>query len=417
MLPVFNNQETASERREVMPERNKHDASGQLSGYLYQVLSALLLLLDNKNPEAQLCIEKFDDVVFTKNDTPQTMIQIKHQLYKRGNLNDTSVDYWRTIKSWCDYISADQIAEEITKFAIITTAKARKDSAASYLQSSPQRDCDRALKIMRKTAFSNNPMTNESFYKAFKALDGKQQENLVKHIYIYDAAPTIADIKESIMPYVRMVTLKPFEERVYEKIIGWWIVNIIQCLISVNPVFISYRQLQKEMNDIGNEYKTDSLPIDVDPYYQPSEDELAQLPSEKRVFIEQLNLIAISHERLKRSIRDYYNAYCQRSQWVREQLLFINDLKKYEDKLVDEWERLFLIMKDDLKNYGNELSEAQKCTAGQLLFNKVENLELPIRKNVPDPFIMRGTYHELANQFAVGWHVDFMDRLCNLLKV
>ena len=52
----------------MMIEHNAHDASGQLSGYLYQVLSALLLLLESRNPDSQLCIEKFDDVAFVEKD-------------------------------------------------------------------------------------------------------------------------------------------------------------------------------------------------------------------------------------------------------------------------------------------------------------------------------------------------------------
>lgn len=399
-----------------MIEHNIHDASGQLSGYLYQVLSALLLLLGSKKPDSQLCIEKFDDVAFVEKDTPQIMIQVKHQLYRKGNLSDTSTDYWRTIKSWCDYIKNNRSFKDQTDFVIITTAKAQQNSIAFNLQNICSRDWKKALEAMRQTARSNTSKINKSYYDAFMSLDDKQQEALVKHIYICDMSPNIGSIKESIMPYVRVITLQPFEDRVYEKIIGWWIVSVIQCLISNEPVFISYRQLQKKMNDIGGEYKADSLPIDVDPYYQPTDYELDQLPPENRIFIKQLSLIAISNSRLKRCIRDYYNAYYQRSQWVREQLLFINDLEKYESRLIDEWNRLFLIMKEDLEDYGEQLTENQKQTAGKKLFGEIENLALPIRNNVPDPFIMRGTYHELANRLVVGWHVDFMDRLCKLLR-
>ena len=99
------------------------------------------------------------------------------------------------------------------------------------------------------------------------------------------------------------------------------------------------------MNDVINEYKADSLPIDVNPQYQPTEEELEQLSPKNRLFIEQLILIELSNERIKRCIRDYYNAYMQRSQWVRESLLYINDLTKYEKDLIDEWEHLFLIIK------------------------------------------------------------------------
>ena len=75
-----------------MAVRNEHDASGQLSGYFYQVLSALLLLLETKELEAQICVERFDDVAFVENDIPQIMVQIKHQLRRQGTLNDTSTD-------------------------------------------------------------------------------------------------------------------------------------------------------------------------------------------------------------------------------------------------------------------------------------------------------------------------------------
>lgn len=170
------------------------------------------------------------------------------------------------------------------------------------------------------------------------------------------------------------------------------------------------------MYDIGSEYKVDSLPIDVNPYYEPTQEELDLLPTEKRVFIEQLNLIALSNSRLKRCIRDYYNAYQQRSRWVREQLLYINDLTDYENALVDEWERLFLIMQEKLEDYGVEVTEDIKQKFGKELFSKIEEMNIPIKKNVSDPFVMRGTYHELANQLKVGWHVDFMERLCTLLK-
>lgn len=53
-----------------MSVNNAHDASGQMAGYLYQVLAALYLLLDSRDSDAQICIEKFDDIAFIKQDEP-----------------------------------------------------------------------------------------------------------------------------------------------------------------------------------------------------------------------------------------------------------------------------------------------------------------------------------------------------------
>ena len=49
-------------------------------------------------------------------------------------------------------------------------------------------------------------------------------------------------------------------------------------------------------------------------------------------------------------------------------------------------------------------------------FGEIEKLERPIRKDVSQPFIIRGTFHGLSNEKKVGWHVDFMVRLCQVLK-
>lgn len=399
---------------------NKHDASGQLTGYLYQILSALLLLVENDDPESQLCIEKFDDITIEDNDGEEnctSMTQVKHHIHpnKAGKLSSTSSDFWRTINSWCDYIK-NYTTHKKTKFIIITTASSKDGSTASYLRQSP-RDWEKALDIMLGIASEKEQKNNISFYNNFESLDKSQREYLVKNTYIYDKAPVITGIKKEIMRYVRMSTPPAHEESAYDKIIGWWMNHTITCLTSEDPIFISYRQLQNEMIDIGSKYRADNLPIDVDPFYFPTENEIAQLDPEKRIFIRQLELIFLSSNQLKRCIRDYYNAYCQRSKWVREELLFINDLDEYQKKLIDEWNRCFEIMKEDLEDKcgDEEITENKKQSAGRSLFHKIEELNVPIKPKVIEPFIIRGTYHELANQLKVGWHVDFLKHLSGLL--
>ena len=392
-----------------------HDASGQFIGYLYQALASLLLLFENKEPKSQICLEKFDDVAFVEKDRPSVMIQTKHQLHKQGNLLDTSVDLWRTIQSWCDAIKADSCNLADTDFIIITTALVPEGTASSYLSKSHIRDSAKALTILQNVAKSHGGQTNKKFYESFLSLDLSLQDHLVSHTYVYGNSPAIYDIKKDLMRYVRCATLPIHEEKVYEKTIGWWFASIIECLCSPEPVYINRDQLQSELYDIGSQYKADSLPIDIDFYYDPSDDEMDELSPENRIFIEQLKLISISNDRLKRCIRDYYNAFRQRSLWVREQLLFVNELAEYEAALIDEWNRLYLIMKENLEDYGSELNSNHKEKAGHSLFGKIEELNKPIRERVNKTFIMRGTYHELANQLKVGWHVDFMDRLCHLL--
>lgn len=395
---------------------NSHDASGQMAGYLYQILAALYLLLDNRDNDAQICIEKFDDIAFVEQDEPVIMVQTKHQLYRAGNLSDTIVDFWRTIKSWCDSINNSPTHLQDTHFVILTTAAAQENTAAYYLKKHANRNPAEAKKLLTDAANAATVQANDKFYNAFLGLTSEQQDNLIRHIYIYDNSQNINNLKTDIMGYVRYATLPMYEEKVYDSVLGWWIRTVIESLCSEQPVFINRVQLQQVIFEIGSGYKADSLPIDVDFTYNPSESELNELIPENRIFIEQLKLISLSNDRLRRSVREYYNAFRQRSLWVREQLLLANELQNYEVGLIDEWNRLFSIMNESLADYGEELTEQEKIKTGRALFGDVENLNINIREKVTQPFIMRGSYHDLANRMMVGWHVDFMERLCHLLK-
>lgn len=399
-----------------MNPSNIHDASGQMAGYLYQVLAALYLLLDSSENNAQICIEKFDDIAFIEQDEPVLMIQTKHQLYRTGSLSDTSVDLWRTLKSWCDSIDNSPTHLHGTHFVILTTATAQINSAAYHLRKDVNRNTDEAKRLLIDAARTATVQTNEKFYRGFLDLPSVLQDYLIQHTYIYDNSQNISNLKANIMRYIRYATLPQYEEKVYWSVLGWWITTAIQSLCSENPVFVNRIQLQQVIFDIGSGYKADSLPIEVDAYYNPSESELNELIPENRIFIEQLKLISLSDDRLRRCIREYYNAFRQRSLWIREQLLLANELQDYEAMLIDEWKRLFAIMKEELDDYGQELTEQQKAKRGRKLFGDIEILNLPIRDRVTQPFIMRGSYHDLANRMVAGWHVDFMERLCYLLK-
>jgi len=401
-------------KQEIIQNINSHDASGQLTGYLYQVLTALLLLLKNTNEEAQICIEKYDDVAFLEDDEPIILIQTKHHLKEQSNLSNSSTDLWRTINSWCDSLKKSPTGLPTTKFVIITTACVQSDNAALFLLDNNERNTDKANEILTTIAKTSKSKINKSFYDNFLTMSQDLRNRLIDNIYIYPKSNNIVNLKPEIMSYVRYATLPKFEENVYTKLIGWWISEIIKCLNSRDLRFITRQQIQQILFDIGSEYKDDSLPIDVDFTHNPTDDELNQISPNNRIFINQLNLIKLSRDRIKRCIRDYYNAIRQRSSWVREQLLLVDELSAYEDTLIDEWERLFIIMRDSISESSNGSNEKYKSNAGAKLYNDIEGLNIKIRERVEKPFIMRGTFHDLANHLKVGWHVDYKERLSNL---
>lgn len=392
-----------------------HDAPGQMAGYLYQVLAALLLILDSKNDLNKLCIEKFDDVAFVETDKPKVMIQVKHQINARGKLTNTSTDLWRSINSWCDSIKTNSMDILTTSFVILTTAVAPDDSAAYFLRGQQKnRNTEKALELIL-TAANGTQETTKAFRNNFLSLSDEKRRQLISNIYIYDNSMQIKSFREELKRRIRWGTLPRFEDLICEQLEGWWFQKAIQFLCSDQTVYIDQKQVQSKIYEISSSYREDSLPITVDPLTFPSEKDLKAFETDTQVFIEQLKLIVLSEERIKRAIRDYYHAYQQRAKWVREDLLYIDELETYETQLVDEWQRLFEISKEELSDV-DSIDENIKRKIGKKLYNDVENLELYIRERVTQPFIMRGTYHGLSNKLQIGWHTDFYDRLYKLLK-
>ena len=143
--------------------------------------------------------------------------------------------------------------------------------------------------------------------------------------------------------------------------------------------------------------------------------EEAELDPKDRIFLEQLRLLQYKSRSLRIALQDYYKASMQRSSWLRQGLVFANELDTYEYRLKDAWEHEFADMEEDLKDYENP-TEQEKIKAGKELYHRVMDRDIRIRSRVDASYVMKGTYHRLANNLIVGWHIDFFEKLKHLLE-
>lgn len=390
-----------------------HQASEQMIGYIYQLRYALYLLLENDDDESCISIEKFDDIAFTKESgLDNTFIQLKHHTKNYGNLTNSSVDIWRTLNAWINEINKDIRLLKTTKFLIITTAEAPVSSASSLLTSNiANRDTESAFEILREVAQGSTNKSHEGYYKNFIDNIPNISRQLVNNIYVIDKSSNITDTSEEIKKLLRFSCKPEHLLSVYERLEGWWINKAIDALASPVPIYVNTRQITSVVVDIGQEYSSDNLPIDIGDI---NIDSLSHFSYEGQLFYEQLKLINTSDVKLKIVLRDYYRAFKQRSNWVRNDLIYINELDKYESRLVDEWEHSYADMLDEMNN-SESASDDIQMRYGRLLLKEIENKDIRIRARCSEPFIMRGSYHILSNELKVGWHADFKKRLGELV--
>ena len=393
-------------------EMSNHQATEQMLGYLYQVRYALALLLENSDPNCQISIEKFDDVAFGKDSEPIQLIQLKHHIKKQGNLTDNSTDLWRTLKVWIDAITQKPDILRETEFLIITTAIAPENEASSYLKRDDNRDTATAYEKLKKVCTQSKNKDHQKYYQAFIKLDEATMKQLFERIYILDGASNIVGVEQTIRRNIRYSSIPKYEKFIFERLEGWWFQKAVNALCSDQPIFVTQNQVRAFIVTISQEYSDENLPI-VDIFNLDDLKE-SDLSENEKIFYEQLKLICLSSHHMRIALRDYYRAFQQRASWIRNELLYVDDLEKYEIRLVDEWEHFYAEMEDDLTLSGTT-SEEEKIRAGRKLLSDIEKQDIRIRPKCQEAFIMRGSYHMLANKLKVGWHIDFYTRLKSLL--
>ncbi|MFC7783309.1 ABC-three component system protein [Rossellomorea sp. GCM10028870] len=388
---------------------SKFSAGGQAIGYLFQIRCALNLSLKEDNLDKDIAIEQLDDVQFEASGDIKEIIQTKHSINEKASLSDSSKEFWKTIRVWSELTKGKQIVPERIVLSLVTTSTAPENSIASYLRADNNRNVNEAHNKMINYISSSNSKEHIKNFAAFQSLEHEDQLKLLKSIQIIDNNLNILKVIESIKQKLKLAVRRSHLQAVFERLEGWWLNRVIQSMMMDDKQLISGFEIQDYINDLRDQMNKDSLPID----YRSLKKSDINVESDNRLFVDQLKIITLSNKRIEHAINDYYRAYTQRSRWIRDDLLFVGELEQYEERLAEEWERQFeMIMEEEFDN--NDLMKVKK---GKELYNKIQDMQLYIRKNCIEQYVMRGSFHILADkeEISIGWHPEFKDRLNKII--
>lgn len=391
-----------------MPEQ--FSAAASALGYLYQCRVALVSALRKirDGDDFNVALETLDDVVFDNEGQAPELLQTKHHRTRSANLTDASPDLWKSLRIWCEGLAAETIPAG-AYFYLITTSQAGDGSAAQRLRV-VGRDVATARERLHATAGTSTNKANTSSYAAFLALDEGQQRALLEAVFVIDSSPIIGELDDRLRAEVRWAAGKQHADAFVSRLEGWWFRRTIQQLRApLGSNVVLSREVEAQMDDLREQFRRDALPID--------EDILAAtvdaITYQDRMFVQQLRLCDIGAQRVLAAVREYFRAFEQRSRWLREDLLLVGELDRYERRLIEEWEIVFTRIKDDL---GEATAEDAKLRAARDVYRWVEESVFSIRPNVTEPFVTRGSFQMLSDRLRVGWHPEFMNRLRDLLE-
>jgi hypothetical protein len=389
-------------------------AADSALGYLYQVRVSLLWALRRLKGGSDFVVslETLDDVTFeSKGGKPEDLIQTKHHQNREAELTDSSVDLWKTLRIWFEGYRAGSILID-TALHLLTTGTAPNGSIAAHLRFH-NRDVDAALGALEATAQSSQNKTNAPAYKAFLEASVAERRRLIENVVVFDAAPSITSLDINYREEVFWAVERRHLDTFLERLEGWWVRRAIKQLASVAAQDrILAAEIEAQMSDLRDQFRQDSLPIDQD-LLTIDYEQVANVAHAGSTFVLQLEIIAAGKKRIAAAVRDYYRAFEQRSRWLRDDLLFIGDLTKYERRLREEWELVFEAIRDELDA---ESTEEAKQKAAREVLQWAERASLPIRPSVTEPFVTRGSLHMLSNEARLGWHPEFRNRLSAILR-
>lgn len=391
-------------------------AADSALGYLYQVRLALLWSLRRVRTGTDFIVslETLDDVTFeSTGGTPAELLQTKHHRSREASLSNASGDLWKSLRVWFEGHANKQIPPG-TALYLLTTGAALPDSAASFLRTDG-RDVAKALQILDTVAQTSESESNAPAYKAFLTASTTARRAILDDVVVLDRAPGVLTIDNELKVEVHWSAEPKHLDAFLQRLEGWWIRRVIkQLATSAQPAGILSAELEAEMCELREQFKQDNLPIDDDLLAFTLDDATHDAHADYR-FVHQLNLIEASKKRVAAAIRDFYRAYEQRSRWLREDLLLVGDLSRYECKLVEEWELVFESTKDEIDAAA---VESTKCKAARFVLAWAERVAVTIRPGVTEPFVVRGSLHMLADESPprIGWHPDFHDRLAEILN-
>lgn len=385
-------------------------------GYLFQVRVALLWSLSRikRGAEFVVTLETLDDVTFeAKDGSPEELLQTKHHKSHEASLTDMSVDLWKSLRVWFEGHASGQVPVG-TSLYLLTTASAPPGSAAYWLRREG-RDVARAQLLLEAVPATSHSKANESAYKAFLATSTSARRAILDNVIVLDGSPGIQNIDADLKAEIFWTAEPKHHDAFLQRLEGWWLRRVIKQLVA-SPQFggILGAELESAMSELREQFKQDNLPIDEDILGFTLDDATFAAHDNYR-FVHQLRLVEAGRKRVAAAIRDFYRAGAQRSRWLREDLLLIGDISRYEQKLVEEWELIFEAARDEI---GDTAADAEKMKAARSILAWAERTSIPIRPGVTEPFVVRGSFHMLADHDPprLGWHPEFQTRLAELLN-
>ena len=389
-----------------MPDQTAVDSA---LGYYYQGSYALVVLLDAADG-ARVSLETADDIELIGSGAPR-LLQLKHSSGQPTNLTISNVGFWKAVGNWC---SAEATADLLfvtcasiglnSSLKVLVPAAGRRDLDGVSAELVAEAERVRDEREARRSTGSTLPHAGRGQHcEAFCALDPIAQLNLIRRIIVLANSPNLAGFEDEIDLRLSVVVEPTVREVVRARLVEWWDYRISRSLISVGDRWIAKIELQRRLQELIRESGPDALP-DAYSTRTPEDPDVLFAATMAR----QIDLVGGGSHRKRVAGLARWRALQQRAEWLDLDPSLAIELGSYDELLWERWQELFGPMCDDC--CGLDEATQQQCGKDLLdwaLTSASRHIE-PIRSTWVRPYLVQGTFQELAERTQIGWHPGYV---------
>ena len=371
-------------------------APGTVRGILLQATRFLYYLLVVA-PDDVVSLELLDDVAVEHHDGAKTSEQDK-SIFSSNPLADRSVHFWKTLHNWVDSVLAGTIAPNQSRFILYAPRAQMGTIARSFHDATTTPDAIHALNSARQLLLDNDgPRISVAAEPHIEALF-RANSNLTAQViqrFRVDADDNPEDALRA--PLLDKLVGPDSFDHVVTWAQGWAKRKIDHSVELGHPARIPRREFHSALLTYVRLHDRTNILRSVAGI--PTDQQVAEQHS-MRTYVTQLKIIDLDDIDIFAAVNDFLSASVDRTTWSDQGMISEASLQRLERELTLTW-------RNKSRRTSLSHSDHNPTAQGQLTYTdciehdaRVDDLE------TPKAFI-RGSWHALADDLAIGWHPDY----------
>jgi hypothetical protein len=320
---------------------------------------------------------------------------------------DRSVDLWKTLFNWVDAIRSGALATE-TRF-VLYTAQPYSGKIVARLHET-QRPEDAALIIAELRDEFWGPEPERAKKSALpdtivRYVNGvlEASDNTLSRLFAgFEYVTGSGSPVDDLVPLLKEKAIGDCAiEDVLKSILGWTKKRVENLIEARKPPIITWDDFNRQLIAAARKFDRSELlaptPVEI------SESEIQQ-ELQSRKYIQQLRWVEFASDELIRAVNDYLRSSVDRTAWSERGDVLESSFEEFSERLERYWAHRRRLASIELE--GRSETQLGQAVLGHCLMASVQlqGLEVP-------SYFVPGSYHALADTFAVGWHPRFSELL------